>query len=200
MGYRDTWMMHAGAVTRHSEVVLHAFDREAPTEPIRLLDVGVENGGSVEVWQQCLPEGSQVLGMDIDPRCADLGLPVVTCDVTDGTAVKAALRGRWFDMIVDSTGTSSPWTWAFLRPGGRLILEDYDPEAIRDQVSAVAEDGESWLPTEEIMRITVFPRITVVEKRYPRVIPYIDIMVGNFADVVPEEDLIAEGVKRVLVD
>jgi len=200
VGYRDTWLGHAGAVTRHSEVILHALDRETPREPARLLDVGVENGGSLEVWQQCLPEGSDVLGMDIDPRCADLGLPVVTCDVTDRDAVKAALRGRWFDLIVDSTGTSSPWTWAFLRPGGRLLLEDYDPQAIRDLVSAVAEDGESWLPVEEIMRVTVFPRIAVVEKRYPRVIPYIDIMVGNFADVVPEEDLIAQGIKRVLVD
>jgi len=200
VGYRDTWLRHAGAVTRHSEVILHALDPETPREPARLLDVGVENGGSLEVWQQCLPEGSDVLGMDIDPRCADLGLPVVTCDVTDRDAVKAALIGRWFDIVIDSTATSSPWTWAFLRPGGRLLLEDYDPQAIRDLVSAVADDGESWLPVEEIMRVTVFPRVAVVEKRYPRVIPYIDIMVGNFADVVPEEDLIAQGIKRALVD
>lgn len=200
MGYRDTWLTHAGAVSRHSEVVLHAFDRESPTEPVRMLDVGVENGGSLEVWKACLPEGSTVLGMDSDARCADLGLDVVICDVTDGEAVKGALRGRWFDLIVDSTGAMSPWTWAFLRPGGRLILEDYERLDLMRLVDAVAADGESWLPVEEIMRVTVFPRVAVVEKRYPRVIPYVDVMVGNFADVVPEGDLTGSGVRRVLVD
>jgi hypothetical protein len=40
----------------------------------------------------------------------------------------------------------------------------------------------------------------VIEKRYPRVIPYIDIAVGNFADVTGEEELMRQGVKRVLVD
>lgn len=200
MGYRDRWLGHAGAVSRHYEVVLHAFDRETPTEPIRLLDVGVENGGSLEVWQDCLPEGSTVLGIDSDPRCADLGLDVLTLDVTDRDAVKTALRGQWFEFIVDSTGTMSPWTWAFLRPGGRLIFEGYDTEPVQKLVQDLAEDDESWLPVEEVMRVTVFPRIAVVEKRNPRVLPYIEIMVGNFADVVPEETLIESGVKRVLVE
>jgi hypothetical protein len=200
VGYRDTWLNHAGAVSRHSEVVLHAFDREAPREPIRLLDVGVENGGSLEVWAACLPEGSTVLGMDNDERCGNLNLPVIICDVTDKTAVKEALQGRWFDLIVDSTGTSSPWTWAFLRSGGRLMLEDYEPAAMQELLAAITEDKPGWLPTEEIMRATVFPKIVVIEKRYPRVIPYIDIAVGNFADVTGEEELMRQGVKRVLVD
>ena len=200
MGYRDTWLMHAGGVTRHAEVVLHAFDREFPTESVRVLDVGVENGGSLEVWKSCLPDGSTVLGMDSDPRCKDLGLDVVVCDVTDGNAVKEALRGQWFDLIVDSTGEMSPWTWAFLRPGGRLIFEDYERLDLMGLVDAVAADGESWLPVEEIMRVTVFPRVAVVEKRYPRVIPYADVMVGNFADVTGERALTESGTRWVLVD
>jgi len=200
VGYRDRWISHAGAVTRHYEVALHVFDRETPTEPVRLLDVGVENGGSLEVWRDVLPEGSTVLGIDCDPRCADLGLDVKILDVTDRDAVKEALRGQWFDFIVDSTGTMSPWTWAFLRPGGRIVFEGYELEAVQNLVQEVARDGESWLPVEEIMRVTVFPHISVVEKRHPRVLPYIEIMVGNFADVVSERDLIDGGVKRVLVD
>lgn len=200
MGYRDRWLEHAGAVSRHYEVVLHAFDRETPTGPIDLLDVGVENGGSLEVWADILPEGSTVLGLDSDPRCADLGLEVLTVDVTDRDAVKTSLHGRWFDLIVDSTGTMSPWTWAFLRPGGRLILEGYEPGSVQDLVQGVAEDSSSWLPIEEVMRVTVFPHIGIVEKRNPRVLPYIEIMVGNFADVTGERDLIDSGVKRVLLE
>jgi hypothetical protein len=67
-------------------------------------------------------------------------------------------------------------------------------------VADVAADQDSWLPTEEIMRVTVYPRVTVVEKRHPRVVPYVDVMVGNFADVTGEEFLIGQGVKRVIVN
>lgn len=200
MGYRDQWLKHPGGVSHHSEVVLHAFDREMPTGPVSLLDVGVENGGSLEVWRDVLPEGSEVLGLDIDPRCADLGLPVVIADVRDHGSVAGALRGMRFDLIVDSTGTMSPWTWPFLRAGGRLILEDYGTRPLLDLVEDVAENRPSWLPVEEIMRVTVFPHVAVVEKRNPRVIPYIRVLVGNFAEVTSEEDLRDRGIKRILVD
>jgi len=59
---------------------------------------------------------------------------------------------------------------------------------------------DTWLPRDEIMRVTVYPHVLPVEKRNPRVIPYIEIMVGNFAEVVDEATLIDQGVKRVLVD
>ena len=200
MGYRDTWMNHAYNVSRHSEVVLHAFDREIPDKPIRLLDVGVENGGSLEVWQKCLPEGSEVLGIDVEARCADLGLPVLTGDVSNPTWLREALRGQWFDVIVDSTGAMSPWTWPFLKVGGVLLYEGYETRKILELTYAVAEDKQSWLPVEEIMRLNTFPGVVVIEKRNPRVIPYIDIMVGNFADVTGEEALIREGCRWVLVN
>ena len=200
MGYRDQWLNHAGAVSHHSEVVLHAFDRELPSEPISLLDVGVGNGGSLEVWRDVLPEGSTVLGVDVDPRCASLGLPVVVCDVMDQGSVGSALRGQWFDVIVDSTGVCSPWTWPYLRSGGRLLLEEYETDPLMDLVRGVAVDGSSWLPVEEIMRVTVFPHVAVVEKRNPRVVPYLNIMVGNFADVTGEKSLIEAGIKRVIVN
>jgi hypothetical protein len=200
MGYRDTWLNHAGAVSWHSEVVLHAFDRELPSNPVNLLDVGVANGGSMEVWSEILPEGSTVTGIDVDPACADLGLPVLIGDVTDEVWLRDALRGQWFDLIIDSTQTMSPVPWVFLRPGGRLILEGYDHDVVTGLVADVAADKDSWLPTEEIMRVTVYPKVCIVEKRHPRVIPYVDVMVGNFADVTGEDSLIREGVKRVIVN
>ena len=199
MGYRDTWLTHAGGVSRHLEVVLHVLDREIPDKPLRVLEVGVENGGSLEVWQKCLPQGSEVLGIDVDERCAGLGLPVLIGDVTDATWLREALRGKSFDVIVDSTGALSPWTWPFLLVGGTLIFEGYDIREILHLVYAVAEDKQGWLPVEEIMRVTVFPGAVVVEKRNPRVVPYMNVMVGNFADVTGEKELLDQGTRWVLV-
>lgn len=199
MGYRDSWLNHAGCVSWHSEVVLHAFDREMPAMPANLLDIGVGNGGSMEVWIDVLPVGSIVTGIDVDPACANLGLPVHIGDVTDEAWLRETLNGKWFDVIVDSTSMMSAFPWVFLRPGGRLILEGYDPKLLCRLVADVAADQDSWLPSEEIMRVTVYPHVAVIEKRHPRVVPYVDVMVGNFAEVESEEFLIRQGIKRVIV-
>ena len=199
MGYRAAWLNHASLVSRHFEVIFHAFDRELPNRPIKVLDVGVENGGSIEVWQSVLPEGSEIVGLDVRPECANLGLPVVTCDVLDELQVREVLRGRWFDVIVDSTGVMSPWPWVFLRAGGKLILERYDTDVIAGLVRGVANDSDGWLPIEEVMRVSVYPHVVVVEKRNPRVLPYVEAMVGNFAEVVEEAELISAGVRRVII-
>jgi hypothetical protein len=81
-----------------------------------------------------------------------------------------------------------------------LLLEEYETDPLMDLVRGVALDGSSWLPVEEIMRVTVFPHVAVVEKRNPRVVPYLNIMVGNFADVTGERSLIESGIKRVVVN
>lgn len=199
MGYRAAWLKHAGGVAFHSEVVLHALEREIQAGPLRLLVAGVGNGGSLEVWRDVLPEGSTVLGVDSNPKCADLNLPVLVGDVTDPVWVKEALKGQWFDAVIDSTGTMTPWLWAFLTPNGRYVLERYDTTALVDLVACVAVDEQSWLPTEEIMRVNVFPKVAVIEKRSARVLPYLDVLVGNFDEVVSERSLIAEGYRRIIV-
>jgi hypothetical protein len=197
VGYRSEWIGHTGLVSRHSEVALHAIDRAVTDRVSSVLIAGVENGGAVEIWQRVLPDGV-VVGLDRDPRCADVGVPVVVCDVLDEGSVRGALSGQWFDLIVDSTRAGSPWLWPYLRTGGRLILEDAPVDLVDDLTAAVSRDRETWLPVEEIMHVSVFPRVTVVEKRSPRVVPYLDIMVGNFADVTGERDLLDRGVRWVV--
>jgi hypothetical protein len=199
MEFRSRWLNHAGLMSRHFEVVLHAFDREIPDGSFRLLDVGVENGGSVEIWREILPEGSDVLGIDVDPACARLGLPVLTGDVRDRSWVKEALRGRWFDVVIDSTGVMTPNLWPYLERGGRMFFENYHPSAVAGLVAALAEGGESWLPTEEILKVTTYPHVAVVEKSNPRVVPFLEVMAGNFAEVVSEEDLRLMEVRQVVV-
>lgn len=199
MGYRSAWLNHAGLGSRHFEVVIHALDRNLPVADVRFLVVGVENGGTVEVLQSVLPEGSEVVGVDINPACADLGIPMVVGDVRDEGWFRGEFRGQWFDLILDSTGTMCHHLWPFLTPGGRLMFEGYEPERMVSLARDLANDRDSWLPTEEIMRVEMFPHIAVVEKRNPRVVPYLEIMVGNFFDAVPESDLVARGMKRVVV-
>ena len=199
MEFRSRWLNHAGLMSRHLEIVLHAFDREIPSRPIRLLDAGIENGGSLEIWCEILPEGSEVLGIDNDPACAGLGLPVLIGDVTDRDWIGQALKGRWFDAIIDSTGTMTPHLWPYLVKGGRLLIEGSNPQMIADLAMDVMTDQESWLPSEEILRVAVYPGVASIEKSNPRVVPFLEVMAGNFADILSEDDLRAIGVRQVVV-
>lgn len=200
MEYRTAWLNHTGAITRHYEVMLHALERDLPPGPVRMLLVGVDNGGPMELWPSVLPEGSVVVGIDPDPRVADLNLGVHIGKPTDRAWLLSALGDQAFDVVIDRTYDAGENVWPWIAPGGRLFIEDPDPDDAVMLAGDVALDRPSWLPTEEIMRVTVFPTVLVVEKRHPRVLPYIEIMTGNFAEIVPEEELIADGVKRVLVD
>lgn len=199
MGYRDNWLNHAGAVAVHSEATLHAIDRTIPLRPVSMLLVGIGNGGAVEVWRKTLPEGSTVTAMDGNPEAADLpGIGAIICDPTNRDATRQALRGNWFDVVIDSTGTMQPYVWPFLRAGGVYIYEGYNTDMMMMLVRDLALGDDSWLPIEEVMRVDVYQSCAVVEKRNPRVVPYLEVVTGNFADVIPERVYLERGAKRVI--
>lgn len=201
MGYRAHWLTHEGAVAVHGEFVLAAWEREIPDRALRLLVIGIGNGGVLEVWRKTLPADSQIVGMDVASECRDLlgvGQSVITCDVTDSNAVREALRGRFFDCIIDSTGTMSAHTWPFLAPGGTLHYETYDPDLVVGLVRSVASREDSWLPVEEVLRVDVYPQVCVIEKSLPQVVPPLQMMTGNFADRIPETVLASKGIRRVV--
>lgn len=200
MGYRDSWLSNSQGVARHFEVFLHAMDREFPTQPARVLLAGVENGGTWDALAESLPAGSSITGIDRNALCGALRPETLIGDVLDRPWLNEALRGLWFDLVLDCTGSMTPHLWPWLRAGGRYIVEGYDTPTLLELLSAVADDVPGWLPTEEIMRVTLYPHVAVVEKRQPRVLPYIEIMTGNFAEVVPEAQLRDQGVRRVLLE
>lgn len=199
MGYRDRWMNHAGAISVHNEATLHAIDRAIALRPMTMLLAGIGNGGAVEVWREVLPEGSTVIAMDRNPDCAGIaGVDPIICDVTERGAVREALKSRWLDVVIDATCTMQPYVWPFLRAGGTYIYDGYNPEMVMMLIRDLAYADDSWLPIEEIMRIDTYQSCCVIEKRNPRVVPYLNVLTGNFADVIPEETYQERGAKRVI--
>jgi hypothetical protein len=73
-----------------------------------------------------------------------------------------------------------------------IVMERIDGVSLRPRLDAAP------LPIEEVMRVDVYQPCAVVEKRNPRVVPYLDVMTGNFADVTPESVYYAAGAKRVI--
>jgi hypothetical protein len=131
---------HDGKLTDKWEQYLGIYQGEmecfiAAGKPVRLLEIGVQNGGSLEVWSKFLPRDSAIIGIDIDPAVADLkfagNIRAFVADVNDMEKVEACLGAEPFDIIIDDGSHTSPdIIFAFkqlfpkLAPGGKYFVED----------------------------------------------------------------------------
>lgn len=136
----ELFLAHAGRVSDKWEQYLAIYDRELArfrdaAAPVRLLEIGVQNGGSLEVWSKFLPAGSSVVGMDIDPRCGALtfegDITVLVGDAADPATLDRLLGDRAFDIIIDDGSHVSrdiiatfEACWPRLAVGGLFLIED----------------------------------------------------------------------------
>ena len=72
---RELYAEHAGKVSDKWALYLREYDRlfnDYRHQPIRLLEIGVQNGGSLEIWDQYFSNAVCLLGCDINPDCSKL--------------------------------------------------------------------------------------------------------------------------------
>ena len=151
---------HAGKATDKWEQYLIAYESELAVfqvrgVPIRLLEIGVQNGGSLELWSNYLPEGSTCVGLDIDERVAGLtfsakGISVHVCDATDKAALERVIGTQTFDIIIDDgshhcTDVVKTFGLLFARlaPLGKYFIEDLHCSYYPDFGGGLRSDGSS---------------------------------------------------------
>ncbi|MBB6408263.1 class I SAM-dependent methyltransferase [Mesorhizobium sangaii] len=136
----DLYNAHSGKVSDKWSSYLDAYDRVFQgyrNKPVRLLEIGVQNGGSLEIWPRYFPNSELILGCDIDTACSglvfdDQKIAVVVGDAnTDEIERKIVAKSATFDIIIDDgSHTSSDIVRSFARyfphlsDGGVFIAED----------------------------------------------------------------------------
>lgn len=136
----NIFMSHEGYLIDKWEQYLGIYESElasliAAGEPISLLEIGVQNGGSLQIWKKYLPEGSRLVGIDINPDCSKLQLDENTsvhiADASSKEALDAVLGDMMFDVIIDDGSHQSPDVigtykalFSRVRGGGKYIVED----------------------------------------------------------------------------
>jgi len=105
-------------------------------KPLRLLEIGVQNGGSLEIWKKFLPPGSKIHGIDINPKCLELVFSSNDIHFHLGSATDEVFLDRLFDdmnfdiIVDDGSHLSSDIITTFfalfkkINPGGIYIIED----------------------------------------------------------------------------
>lgn len=138
--YGAAFLSHKGNSSDKWEQYLSVYESELSEyllqgKPLRLLEIGVQNGGSLEIWEKVLPAGSTIIGMDIDPRCRRLALKsnitILIGDASNPKALDDLLGDKQFDIIVDDGShqqaeITSTFQSLFPRliDGGVYFLED----------------------------------------------------------------------------
>lgn len=126
----DKWEQYLGVYEREFGSVI------ARGLPVDLLEIGVQNGGSLETWAAFFPYGSTVMGLDIDPKVRTLTwnsprIETIILDATDRVALDKALGARTFDIVIDDGShacndviTTFRSLFDRVRPGGLYVIED----------------------------------------------------------------------------
>ena len=131
---------HVGKVSLKWFCYLAEYDRildDYRSRRICLLELGVQNGGSLEIWGKYFPNARMLLGCDIDHNCAclayeDTRIALVVGDANSDAAQAAILEhADILDVIIDDgSHRSSDIVNSFIRyfprlaDGGVYIVED----------------------------------------------------------------------------
>jgi glycosyltransferase involved in cell wall biosynthesis len=101
---------HTGKVSDKWSLYLTEYDRlfdDYRDKPVRLLEIGIQNGGSLEIWSKYFSNASALIGCDINPDCARLSYddPCIVVIVGDANAPnvreQVLLHSPQFDIIID---------------------------------------------------------------------------------------------------
>lgn len=123
----NKWMHYFDAYHRH----FAAYRRR----PITVLEFGVNQGGSLQMWRSYFGRRAQIVGVDIDPRCAALTGPNIEIHIGD-QGDRAFLRSLAekvgpIDIVVDDGGhemhqqiATFEELWPAVRDGGVFLTED----------------------------------------------------------------------------
>ena len=136
----ELYQNHAGKVTDKWALYLREYDRlfvPYREKTVSILEVGIQNGGSLEIWSEYFPYAERIVGCDIDPNCANLKYEDTRISVIIGDATTSDTQDKVlgtsdaFDIIIeDGSHTSSDIVKTFamyfpyLKCGGVFVIED----------------------------------------------------------------------------
>jgi len=137
---KKLYQTHVGKVSDKWEIYLEEYGRileKYHDEPVRLLEIGIQNGGSLEIWSSYFGNAKKIIGCDINTDCLKLSYsnPCITVIVGDANApathASIISESTEFDVIIeDGSHLSGDIIKSFclyfpsIVQGGTFIAED----------------------------------------------------------------------------
>lgn len=186
---------HVGKVTDKWTSYIQEYDnlfREYKNNKIDLLEIGIQNGGSLEIWSKYFPKARNIIGCDINEKCENLlyegnEIKVVVGDIAKDNTKKEILdRCSSFEIIIDdgshiSSDIIKTFTKYFntLKKGGIYVAEDLHCSYWKNY------EGGLYHPTSSI---SFFKRIIdIVNKRNWGIEISERLYLESFSDIIDSD-------------
>ena len=139
MKYSEVFTSHRGKYSDKWSQYLDVYDRvlQDLPNPKSILEIGVQNGGSLEIWDTLYPDADFIIGIDVDKKCSDLEfqsskIKVLVGDAKSDETIRQALEiVNSFDIVIDDGSHTSEdiivnliKLLPTLKPGAIYLIED----------------------------------------------------------------------------
>lgn len=172
---------HQGKISDKWSSYLVEYQRlfcEYQDRPVSLLEIGIQNGGSLEIWGKYFAKARTITGCDINDRCGalkfeDSRIAVVVGDAnSDPVQGKILERSADFDLIIDDgSHTSGDIVKSFARyfprlnAGGIFLAEDLHCSYWRDFEGGLFDPLSSIAFFKDLADIVNHEHWGIAEKR-----------------------------------
>ncbi len=179
---------HQGKVSDKWSSYLVEYQRlfcEYQDRPVSLLEIGIQNGGSLEIWGKYFAKARTITGCDINDRCGalkfeDPRIAVVVGDAnSDPVQGKILERSADFDLIIDDgSHTSGDIVKSFARyfprlnAGGIFLAEDLHCSYWRDFEGGLFDPLSSIAFFKDLADIVNHEHWGIAEKRTDLLEPF----------------------------
>ena len=127
------------------------FARFRGRSPI-VVEIGVEHGGSLQMWRDYFGPGARIFGIDIDPRCRQFEDPSTTILIGDqadrGFLAGVRTRIPHIDILIDDGGhtmtqqiTTFEEMYPHIQPNGIYLCEDMNTSLIAEFGGGYRREG-----------------------------------------------------------
>ena len=136
---KDLYQNHSGKVSDKWDIYLKEYEdklNKYQKLPIKFFEIGILNGGSLEIFSKYFSNAELILGCDIDQRCKELhydqaNVKVIVGDVNEEKIKNEIIKHSKFDIIIDDGSHNSDDVvrsfcnyFNHLNDDGLFIIED----------------------------------------------------------------------------
>lgn len=148
---------------------------------VTILEIGVQNGGSLDMWKYYFGENSRVIGIDIDQKCEQFNSPEQNIFVRIGSQndpnfLNSILQEfGTIDLVLDDgshvpsdIAASFNHLYSLISKNGCYIIEDIgfntNPRVASDENIKCLDNIKSVIKESETKSLSIYPAMIAVER------------------------------------